>query len=282
MVLGPFDFSAIAEAFGGEAAFFRDQPPNMRRPAAQSATQALGLPLPEPEQAGRLPFILEATRRLAELYRDRVPVFVPVPGAASLPALLTGLGPWMEALLFDESTARSLLERTGRFFARWCNALLESGATGLVVTEGLAAEEVTPRSLFAERLLPHVRAMFAEVRGPLVFHHTGGRIGHLLDLLAGLPNLAGVAVSSKDDLASARQAIGPGPLLIGNLDNLGYSAASPDEIRVRCRACLEAAAPSGRFILANAGGDIPLDTPPANLRAMLEASSAHAAASVGR
>ena len=73
MVLGPFDFSAIAEAFGGEAAFFRDQPPNMRRPAAQSATQALGLPLPEPEEAGRLPFILEATRRLAELYRDRCP-----------------------------------------------------------------------------------------------------------------------------------------------------------------------------------------------------------------
>lgn len=279
MALAPFDFTAIAEAFGGEAVFFDDQPPNVKRPAVRNGREAVALPLPDPERAGRLPFILEATRRLAGLYRGRVPVFAAVPGPAVLPSLLMGLGPWMETLLFDEPLARSLLEHTGRFFAAWSNALLDAGATGLIVTEGMAAEEVAPRALFAERLRPHVDAMFAEVRGPMVFHSTGGRIGHILDLLPGLPNLAGVCVSSKDELAEARRRIGSDLLLIGSLDNLDFPTATPERIRERSMACLAAAGPAGRFILANSGGDIPLLTPPENVLAMVAASIDYAAAS---
>ncbi|MFA6560707.1 MAG: uroporphyrinogen decarboxylase family protein [Verrucomicrobiia bacterium] len=276
LVLAPFDYSALAEAFGGEAAFFDDQPPNVKRPAANSAAEACALSLPDPERTGRLPFIVEATRRLAGLYTGRVPVFAAVPGPAAFPSLLMGLDAWMETLLFNEVHAQALLELTGSFFVRWSNALLAAGATGLIVTEGMAAAEVSPRGLFAERLRPHLQAMCSQLRGPWVFHHTGGRVNQVLDLLPGLPNLVGVAVSSKDDLAEARRLIGPELLLIGNLDNLSYPAATAQQIREWSRACLEVAAPAGRFVLANSGGDIPLTTPPENLRAMIEASVAYA------
>ncbi len=71
MALAPFDFSAVAEAFGGEAAFFDDQPPNMKRPAAQDAAETLALPLPDPLRTGRLPFVLEANTPIQS------PPFVP-------------------------------------------------------------------------------------------------------------------------------------------------------------------------------------------------------------
>ncbi|MBM3887858.1 MAG: hypothetical protein FJ388_01900 [Verrucomicrobia bacterium] len=276
MVLATFDFSAIAEAFGGEAAYFADQAPNMKRPAARQASAALALPLPDPHRTGRLPVILAATRQLAAIYRERVPVFAVVPGPCVLPSMVLGLDAWMNTLLFNEAGARALLERIGAFFVAWTNALLEAGATALVVPEGMASAEIAPRSLFAERLLPHVRAMFAQVRGPIVFHHTGGRINPVLDLLPGLPALAGVVVSSRDDLAEARRLIGPELLLLGNLDNLSFPSATADQIRERSLACLKTAAPAGRYVLSNSAADIPVNTPPENLRAMITASQTYA------
>ena len=277
LVLAPFNYSAIAEAFGGEVAWFSDQPPNMKRPAVHDAAAALALPLPDPHLTGLLPVILDATRQLAGIYKEQVPLFATVPGPCALPALLLGMEGWMETLLFDETAAQKVLDHTGKFFVAWANALLEAGVVGLVITEGMASEEISPRGLFSERLLPHLRAMFAQVHGPMVFHHTGGRIHHILDLLPGLPGLAGVVVSSKDDLIEARRLIGPEMLLLGNLDNLSYPAASAEQIREQSLACLQAAAPAGHFILSNSGGDIPLSTPPENLKAMITASEDYAA-----
>lgn len=276
LVLAPFDYSAIAEAFGGEAAFFRDQPPNVKQPAARSAAEALALPLPIPESTGRLPFILETIRRLAGIHREKVPVFAAVPGPAALPSLLMGLGPWMETLLFDQGRAEALLQQTGRFFTSWANALLDAGAMALMVTEGLATAEIAPREMFAAVIRPHLQAVFSGVRGPMVFHHTGGRINHVLDLIPGLPGVIGAVVSSKDDLEQARRLLGPDMLLLGNLDNLSFPSASPERIRRQSLECLRIAAPAGRFVLANSGGDIPLNTPPENLHAMIEASRAYA------
>jgi uroporphyrinogen decarboxylase len=276
-VLATFDYSAVAEAFGGDVAWFADQAPNMKRPAASEAAAALSLTLPDPHRTARLPVILDATRQLAEMYRDRVPLLAAVPGPGALPTMVLGLEAWMETMLFDEPAARKVLEWTGRFFVAWANALLEAGATVLVVTESVASAEVSPRSLFAERFLPHVRAMFAQVRAPMVFHHGGGRLGHVLDLLPGVPNFAGVVVSSKDDLGAARRALGPEPLLVGNLDNLSLPTATVAEIRARSLACLRAAAPAGRYVLSHSAADVPLSTPPENLRAMIQASEEYAA-----
>jgi uroporphyrinogen decarboxylase len=276
LVLATFDYSALAEAFGGEVAWFEDQAPNMKRPGARDAAAAMALPLPDPYRTARLPVILEATRQLAGLYQGRVPLFAAVPGPGALPSMVLGLETWLETVLFDEPAASRMLEWSGRFFVAWANALLEAGATGLVVTESVASAEISPRRLFAERFMPHVRTMFARVRGPLVFHHGGGRIGSVLDLLPGVPGLVGVVVSSKDDLGAARQALGPEPLLIGNLDNLSLPTATAAEIRARSLACLQAAAPAGRYILSHSAADVPLSAPPENLRAMIAASEEYA------
>ncbi len=276
LVMTEFNYSAIAEAFGGEVAWFSDQAPNIKRPATSSAEAALQMALPDPQQSGRLPAILESTRRLAERYKEQVPVIGVVPGPAILPALLIGMEQWMETLLFAQDSAGKLLEHTGSFFVTWANALLQAGADCLVVTEGMAAAEIAPRELFAERFLPHLATTFSQVLGPKVLHQTGGSINHILDLLPGLDGLVAVAIGSKDDLAQARALIGPGLTLIGNLDNLCFPTASPDELYAMALACLQTAAPNGHYILSNAGADISLATAPENLKALLAASNEYA------
>ena len=276
LVMTEFNYSAIAEAFGGQVAWFNDQAPNMKRPATTSAEAALGMTLPDPQRTGRLPAILESTRSLAAHYKEQVPVIGVVPGPGILPSLLIGMEQWLETLLFDQDTAQKLLEHTGRFFVTWANALLQAGADCLVVTEGMAAAEIAPRSLFAERFLPHLQATFAQVQGPMVLHQTGGSINHVLDLLPGLDGLVAVAVGSKDDLTQARDLAGPELTLIGNLDNLCFPAVSPEELYALAMDCLRTAAPSGHFILSNAGADISLATTPENLQTLLTASRDYA------
>ncbi len=277
LVLATFDYSAVAEAFGGTVAWDDKQAPNMKYPAVTTATAALALSLPDPQRSARLPVILNATRQLAKIYHAQVPVFAAVPGPGALPTMIMGLEAWMDTVLFDKPAAMQILQWSGQFFVAWANALFEAGVTALVITESVASAEISTRTLFAEQFLPHVREIFAQMRGPLVFHHGGGRLNHVLDLLPGLPNLAGVVVSSKDDLGDARSLIGPDLLLVGNLDNLSLSQATAKEIRARSLACLRAAAPHGHYVLSHSAADVPLSTPPENLHAMIAASRDYAA-----
>lgn len=273
LVMTPFVFTVIAEAFGGETAWSDMQAPNMKRPGVRTAADILTTPLPDPQRTGLLPVILDATRRLADLYKEQVPVIGVLPGPGIMPSLIIGMEQWMETLLFDEDLTRKLLDHTAPFFVSWANALLAAGADCLVVTEGMASAEVAPRALFAERFLPLLTSTFAQVNGPKVLHHTGGRINHVLDLVPGLAGLVGVTVSSKDSLVEARRLLGPELNLIGNLDNLSFPAISADKIYGMSRACLGAAAQCGHYILCNSGADIPLTTPPENLRAMIAAAA---------
>ena len=276
MVLAAFDSSAIAEAYGGEVAWSDLQAPNMKKPAADDVQKALALPTPDPRHTKRLPGILEATRLLCDHYRGQVPVFAVVPGPCALPALMMGLEGWLEAVLFDPEKAQRLLEKSAEFFLEWTDALFEAGVTALVVAESVASAEVSPRALFETQFLPHLRRVFPRVKGPWVFHHGGGRLNPVLDLLPGLPGLIGVAVSSHDDLTEARQLIGPRLLLIGNLDNLSLPSWTAEQTRTKSLECLSKAAPFGPFILSTSGADVPLGTPLENLKALLGASQSYA------
>ena len=273
LVMSAFDYTLISEAFGGEVAWFADQAPNMKRPAVRNAVDALSLPLPNPQQTARLPIILDVTRKLAALYKEQVPIIGVLPGPCILPALLVGIEQWMEAAPFDQELAQKLLDHTAPFYVSWANALLDAGADCLVATESMASSDIATRNMFAGQFLPHLKSIFTQINGPKVLHHSGGRLNHVLDLLPGLNGLVGITVSSKDDLTEARQLIGPDLTLIGNLDNLTLPMISAEETYKMSMARLREAAPGGHYILCNSAADIPLTTPPENLRAMLAAAS---------
>jgi len=279
MILTPFEFTSIAEAFGGEIAWFADQAPNLRKPATGSIQEARTLSLPDPDVNGRLPVVLESIRLLSAQYKGTVPLFAPIPGPGALPVLMMGLEAWMDALLFDVSAAFDLLEYTEKFWLDWAGALFEAGADGLIVVESMASAEIMPRKMFESQLLPSIRRTLARIEGPLMFHHGGGSINHLLDLVPGLPNVIGALIGSKDSLEEARKRVGPEFLLAGNLDNLVYPAAGSSELYTQSLSCFNKGAQRGHFMLANSGADIPLATAPETIQAMMNASTFYSGSS---
>jgi uroporphyrinogen decarboxylase len=276
MVMTPFEYCAMAELFGAEVAWFSHQPPNVKRPGARSVLEALAIPLPSSPQSGRLVVSLEVAHQLHQRYAGKVPIFMPLPSPAALCVLILGMEGWLESLLFDTENALLLMERLAPFLIELANTHLESGVNGVILTEAMAPAEILPRNLFESLILPSLRNFTSQIRGPVVFHQTGGSIRHVVDLAPSLHGVVGVAPGAHDDLERVRETLGPSMLLLGNIDNLSFPRLSPDAMREKCLLTLSQASGKGPFILANSGGDIPLATKMQTILAMKEACIAHA------
>jgi hypothetical protein len=69
--------------------------------------------------------------------------------------------------------------------------------------------------------------------------------------------------------------VGPGKLLLGNVDGPTLALATADEVQCRAEAALRAVGDDPLFILTTSSADIPWDTPPANILALREAVAPH-------
>lgn len=272
MALAPFDYCAIAEAFGGEIRFYDDQPANLKKPAAKCWQEVLNISLPDPRSTGRLPVALKAIEKLISNFGNDKPVFAAIPGPCSLPILIMGFESWLETFLFDREGADKVLAYTSKFWHNWAEELAGTGITGVMVTEGFSLAEICHRQLFEERVLPFLTEMLARLKIPKIFHHAGGGISHILDLVNNLDGITGIALGAKDNILEARNIVGREKLLLGNIDNIVFPSASREQIYDKSMEILNIMVGRGPFILANSGGDIPLNTPVENIQALFQAA----------
>ncbi|MBF0552554.1 MAG: uroporphyrinogen decarboxylase family protein, partial [Deltaproteobacteria bacterium] len=262
LLFSPFVLTALGEAFGSNVAYFDHYPPNLTRPAARSAEEAAAMPLPDIDTHPRLLFLREAVRRLAARYRGEVPIVGVMVGPGDLPPLIMGLDAWYEALLFNEETARLVLEKSCRFFIDWGNALLADGAAFLALPDVFSNPTVMPRRVVRDLAMPALAASFGEIRGPIVIHHGGSRLAPFIRDYTGLPNVVGFVVDARDSLAEARQGLGVAPVLLGNIDGPTLHQASPEQLQARCARILADRAQDPHFILATSAADVAWDTSP--------------------
>jgi MtaA/CmuA family methyltransferase len=268
----PGDLCVEAEALGAVVDFRADDTdlglPRLSGTAAESAADfrvAEGGPVTE---RGRLPVVAEALGRLRELAGEELAIGAFVPGPLTLAMHVVDLGPLLLALAEAPGAVADLLDRltpvlieAGRFYRA-------SGADFLTVHEmGGSPGFIGPRP-FEELLLPRLKTLLAELPGPRVLS-VCGRTNRGLPLLAAAGADA-LSVDQVNDLAASRAALGPGPLLFGNLDPVGVLAEG-DEARVEAAA--QAAIQAGADALWP-GCDLWPGTPLENLRALARAGRA--------
>lgn len=265
----PADLCVEAEALGAVVDFRVDDPepglPRLASAAAESATDfrvAAGGPV---TGRGRLPVVGEALGRLRELAGEELAIGAFVPGPLTLAMHVVDLGPLLLAVAEAPGAVAGLLDQltpvlveVGRFYRA-------SGADFLTVHEmGGSPGFIGPRP-FEELLLPRLQTLLAELPGPRVLS-VCGRTNRGLPLLAAAGADA-LSVDQTNDLAASRAALGPGPLLFGNLDPVGVLAEGG-------AAAVEAAAQAAIQAGADAlwpGCDLWPGTPLENLRALARA-----------
>ncbi len=268
ILFAPFLLTYEAEAFGSELHFLKNYAPNVKKPAVPKASDFFSLPVPDMETHESLFFIRESIRLLSKTCKDRVPVCAILTAPVDLPALILGLDQWIETLVTDPPLALEILHVTGKHFINLANAFFSDGASFIGIPSIFTNPQFMYKQMITDQILPVLSRSFTAVKGPLVFHHGGNPLVPSLPDFTALPNVAAFAFDQRDSLSEARTILGPGRLILGNLNGPTLACTETGHVLEAARKILKDRKEDPCYIFASSGADIPYETPPERIKAL--------------
>lgn len=265
----PFASVLEAEAFGAPVRFAPQNAPTLVAPAARTVDDFLRLQPPSGDDP-RLVYFREAARQLVTLSGKERPVCGLLASPVDLPTLILSLDHWLEILITDPNGARRILEVTSRHFVAQANALFDEGVSFIALSMSLNNPAILFPQLLKDLLSPVLRQAFAQVKGPIVYHHGGNRLIPQLEEARKLPQVGAFVVDPRDSFQEARRIVGPQAVLMGNLPGPTLARGTLEQTKTRVRVLLDSQRDDPRFLLASSGADIAYDTPPEYLKAIAE------------
>ncbi len=272
ILFSPFALPLLGAAFGSDVRFFGDHPPNLARTAIPSAREADLLEVPDVDEHPQLFYFRESVRLMAAECGQETPIAAICLSPVDLPAMIMGITPWLETILFDPEGIQRILDITLPHFVRYANALLSDGATCIVLPVPFTNPMIVPRPIARKIAVPAMNEAFEQLNGPVILHSTGAKMNPFLNLLVGMPNVVAFCVNRQDDLAESRKALGPEPTLLGKIDGPSLHTRNAADIREECLSILRSRHGDPHFILASSAADIDYHTPPENIHAFREAA----------
>jgi MtaA/CmuA family methyltransferase len=225
------------------------------------------LTLPDPYAGPRMSDRIHAVALLHERVGGELPVLGWVEGPIAEAADLRGMNEIMLDLVDDPPFARDLLAFCTEMETQFALAQVQAGAD--VIGIGDAAASLISAELYREFVLAGERqtARAVQQAGAKVRLHICGNTNHLVADMREV-GAEQVELDWPVDLARAREALGPEPIMSGNADPVRViQDGTPQQIKQACAACH--AACGERYILA-AGCEVAPGTPLENVRAMFE------------
>jgi uroporphyrinogen decarboxylase len=276
-LMGMFYSALEAEVFGCRNIIYaEDGPPNVGHLVIASDDDIAKLRLPD--DLNDNPRFREMTACIGILKREaagRWPVLGVVTASFTLPAMLMGIGPWMNLFLSGKPQLRDrLLEICSQFCSRQIIALREAGADLIVYVNPVASATFITTPLFRELALPWI-IKDLDKPGPqgVIFFNGGGKINPILADLKQHTGLGAFYLNPFDDIAEARRALGPQALVAGAINDIKLIDWSPREIDQEVSRLMRAGKQAGGFIFGTLL--MPLGIPEPNIRALVDAAVRH-------
>lgn len=263
---------AESEAMGSQLKIQEDSPPSVVDFAVKNLPKDLEkLRLPNPYKDGRLPQLLDVVNRLKELVREEVPVVAYVQGPFRHAAMLYGTENLLKKMIRAKEDSQHLLTIATDSLIIYGAALIDAGADIIMIAEPFMSGDMMSKEM-ADDIEPYfARLSETLIRlGARVFVHLCGNFNDRFDTLKKMKT-HGVSLDEKNDLLKAREILGPGTCLIGNVNptqTLAY--ASPREVARESYRAIEKVGKGGAFILAS-GCLIPNNAPRENIEALVKA-----------
>lgn len=269
-----FDFvSAISDPAreaadcGAAVHFFDDQPPAIDESRAllkDKATLAALNP-PDPLGGGRMHDRVKGVALMKEMAGNDLVIEGWVEGPCAESADLRGINTLMMDFFDDEGFVRDLFAFTTDLAIAFAKAQIDAGAD--LIGVGDAAASLIGPDLYGEFVLPGEKQLCDAIHkaGAFTRLHICGNITNSLEHI----QHAGFDIIDLDymvDVATARQALGEKPILLGNIDPVSIVRnQTPEKVQAALAECRRAA---GERYIVGAGCEIPRDTPHENVRAL--------------
>ena len=266
-----------AEAMGAKVAFPGDNQPmgGTGEPLIQSAADIARIPPPDPTKQGRWPLMLDALRRIRRAVGPDVFVvacFDQYP--FSLACAVLGIERAMMAAMEDRPLLEQLLERCADYSVAYAGALAEAGADMLSGGDSPAAllgpelhREIAFR--FEQQVIARLKATTSLP----VSLHVCGNAAPLLPALA-QSGADVLELDQRTDMREACRVIPRNVAIWGNLDPVAVLAqGTPAGVTSAAQNFLQtmSEAEHRRFVLSS-GCTLAMETPPANLHALIHAA----------
>lgn len=252
---------------GAKISYFEDQPPAIVEEAARLSdkTELARLHAPDPLGGGRMTDRVQAAALFKQRCRDHLVIEGWVEGPCAEAADLRGINTLMTDFFDDPGFVRDLFAWIVAMELRFARAQVEAGAD--LIGVGDAAASLVGPQIYEEFVWPYEKQLIDGI------HQLGARArlhicGNTRRILAGMGRLGAdiVDLDYPSPMAEGRAAMGPGQVLLGNVNPvMVLRDSTPEAVTTAVTACHREAGP--RFIVG-AGCEVPRDTSHDNLRAL--------------
>lgn len=262
------DLTTEAEAFGAEIAFSDEAVPAVSSRLLPDVESIYKLQVPS-LSAGRIPQYLKANMLAARAVNDR-PLLAGCIGPFSLAGRLYDMSDIMVLIYEHPDTAHELLEKCTTFIEKYCLALRETGANGVMMAEpaaGLMSNEDCKEfsSKYVKRIVERVQNEHF-----IVVLHNCGNTGHCTKAMVAT-GAAAYHFGNKCRMEEVIREVPPTALAMGNIDPVSvFKDGMPSQMREAVLDLLEKVKDYPNFVLSS-GCDTPPHTPQHNVDAFFEA-----------
>jgi len=262
------DLTTEAEAFGAEIAFSDNAVPAVASRLLPDVDSIYKLQVPS-LSAGRIPAYLKANLLASRAINDR-PLFAGCIGPFSLAGRLYDMSEIMVLIYEHPEAAQTLLQKCTEFILKYCQALKQTGANGVMMAEpaaGLMSNDdcKTFSSDYVKQIVDKVQD-----ENFIVVLHNCGNQGQCTEAMVST-GAAAYHFGNKCKMEEVIKDVPPTALAMGNIDPVSiFKDGMPFRMRQVVTDLLEKMRPYPNFVLSS-GCDTPPLTPMANIDAFFEA-----------
>jgi len=270
------DTATLAGALGVPVDFPEDDPARCEGGCLRELAAVRDLPPPDVAADARAQVWLESVRLLKAHFGEEIYLRGNCDQAPfSLASMLRSPAEWLMDLLDEDQRedVERLLRHCAEASEQFLRLMAATGADMLSNGDSPAGPDVISPAMyraFAQSWERRIAELAHALGKPYLLHICGNTTAILPDMLATGADV--FELDYKTDVHAAHACFNGRAVFCGNIDPSGVLAlGSPERVAARTRELLAVFADNPRFIL-NAGCAIPPATPPANLRAMLQAA----------
>ena len=262
------DLTTEAEAFGAEIAFSDDAVPAVVGHVLADVESINQLQIPS-LHAGRIPQYLKANLLAAREVNDR-PLFAGCIGPFSLAGRLYDMSAIMMLIYENPDAAHTLLAKCTQFIEKYCQALKQTGANGVLMAEPAAGLMSNDDCLnFSSAYVKYIINKVQDENFIVILHNCGNT-GQCTKAMVST-GAAAYHFGNKCQMEEVIRDVPPTALAMGNIDPVSvFKDGTPEEMRKTVLNLLDKMKDYPNFVLSS-GCDTPPHTPIENITAFFEA-----------
>lgn len=272
-ILVDIDTSTLAGAVGVPVDFPKDDPARTHIGNLESLEDISRLKRAKIEDYRYIQIWLEAVRLLKDYYKDELYIRGNCDQAPfSLASMMRGAQNWMlDLMMGEDGQLELLLEYCTDISSRFIRLMAQTGCNMVSSGDSPAGPEMISPDMYLKYALPYEKRLveIAHQSGVPYTLHICGNTDVILEHML-LTGADAFELDYKTDVTKAFITFNQTAAFIGNIDPSGTLAlGTVNEVQKKTMELLTAYKNSNRFIL-NAGCAIPPNTPPENLKMMIE------------